>query len=1087
MTLSAELMNEGASALPAAAADSVTLARRFESISEKLCLFVLLLGLSNIAGWIFDIQFLKSTFPGASNMKLNAALGLILLSVSLLMLQPKREDAQALRLAARLCSSAAILIGSITLVEYITGWDTGFNQLFIKERPGALFTPHPGQPSPLMALNLALAGLAIIGIDARAWRGIHPGRAALCVTGLTSLLTFIGHIDGVPHLLQFLPGSSAIAFNAALGMLVLTFAILFARPGSGVAAIMISGTAGGVLVRRMLFPSVIFMIVIDWLLNFGGQAGLYSDAGEAAIHNTLLIAFFTGIIIDTARRLKESDIRRSLAEHETHQREVRYRELFDNASDFVYTHDLTGVFTTVNKALCDGSGYSPEELIGAPISKLVSPASIEKARTMTEAKLKGASSSTNYELEIITKNGETILVEVHSRLIMENGKPVGVQGIGRDIGERKAAERVLRSIVEGTSSVVGEQFFNSILQHLTQAMKMRFALIAIMDDSGMAKTIAFIADGKIGPNFSCEIRGTPSEYVVGKPYAAYPDHVADLFPDDHWLKDNGIESYIGVSLFNTSGKYLGHMVIMDTRPVTDVEQYISVLKIFSVRAAIEMERTAKDEKLRESEALLNIAQRLGKVGGWEFDVNKQTLFWTDEVYHIHDMAREDTPSGSPEHFAKSMECYSPESQPLILAAFQDCVSRGVPYDMEFPFISAIGRKMWIRTAGVPLFDNDKVIKVVGYIMDITESKTAAEKLKVAKEEAETATRMKDKFISLLSHDLRAPLSSVILLQKVTVSNHRDSKCAECKTMLGKAIGICETMLTMTDELLESARLQTGVIQLNRKICGIKAICETVMEDLNDLAVKKEVVLKNELPDDIRLYVDRVLFQRVIHNMVVNALKFSNKGGAVTIFLHGGNNTQVAVKDTGTGIDERLLPDLFKHEVKTSTTGTSGERGTGFGLPMCMDIVKAHGGTIQVTSAKGEGATFIVEVPEVRPLVLVVDGDEASGFILGKYLQNVGVEVLTAAHGARALEIVQGRNPALVITDIVMPVMDGFTLLQKLKNSPKYSHIPVLMITGSHTDDVAMRQKAFECKADDFIVKPLSEADFIPRINRFIAG
>lgn len=801
MTLSMKLMDEGAPAVPAPTADRTSFIRLFESISEKLCLFVLLLGLSNIVGWIFDIQFLKSILPGASNMKVNAALGLILLSVSLLMLQPKRGETPALRLAARLCSSAAILIGSITLIEYITGWDSGFNQLFIKERPGAPFTAHPGQPSPLMALNLALAGLAIIGMDARGWRGIQPGHAALCVTGTTSLLTFIGHIYGVPHLLQFLPGSSAIAFNAALGMLALTFAILFARPASGVTAILISDTAGGVLARRMLFPSVVFMIALDCILNFGEKADLYNDASETAVHSTLLIAFFTGIIINTARRLEESDTRRTLAEKEMHQREARYRELFDNASDFVYTHDLAGAFTTVNKALCDGSGYRSDELIGASITKLVSPASIENARKMTEAKLDGATSSTNYEIEVIAKNGEIIPVEVHSRLIVENGKPVGVQGIGRHIGARKAAE---------------------------------------------------------------------------------------------------------------------------------------------------------------------------------------------------------------------------------------------------------------------------------------------DKLKAAKENAESATRLKDKFISLLSHDLRSPLASIILMQKVTTSSHKDAKCGECKTMLGKSIGICETMLEMTDNLLESARLQGGAIRLNRKICDIKGICETVMEDLNYLAAQKEVVLKNELSDGVRWYVDRILFQRVMHNLVVNALKFSAKGGVVTIFQPDGNNKQVAVKDTGTGIIKKLLPDIFKYEVKTTTTGTSGERGTGFGLPMCMEIVKAHGGTIAAASQMGKGSTFFIEVPDMKPLALVVDDDEVSTFILGKYLEHLGADVLIAANGAEALDIIHAKEPVLIITDLKMPVMDGFALLQKVKSESRYSHIPVIIITGSYADDIAMRQKAFECKADDFIVKPLSEADFMPRINRFIA-
>ncbi|MBI5637018.1 MAG: PAS domain S-box protein [Nitrospinae bacterium] len=499
----------------------------------------------------------------------------------------------------------------------------------------------------------------------------------------------------------------------------------------------------------------------------------------------------TGRDISERKRMEET-MRRS---------EERYRELFENASDYVYTNDLSGLFTSVNKSLCERSGYRPDELAGAPIGKLVSAASLEKARTMTEAKTKEGRSYTRYELEIIAKNGEIIPIELNSRLIIENGKPVAVQGIGRDISERKRAE---------------------------------------------------------------------------------------------------------------------------------------------------------------------------------------------------------------------------------------------------------------------------------------------EKLKAAKEEAEAATLLKDKFISLLSHDLRAPLSTVTLLQKVAISKHADSRCDECMTMLGNSIGICETMLKMTDNLLESAKLQTGNIQLRRRICNVRDICDIAIDDLRHLAETKGVVLKNEVPADARFYLDKALFQRVVHNLVMNAVKFSAKGGMVTVFLPGGNNKQLAVKDAGTGISKKLLPDLFKYEIKTSTAGTAGEQGTGFGLPISMDIMKAHGGTIRVTSQKGEGSTFTVEMPDMRPLVLVADDDEVSTFALRTYLENMGAEVLAAQNGAEALEIVQEREPALIITDLKMPVMDGFALLHNLKTGAKHSHIPVIIITGSNMGDIDIRQKAFEHKADDFITKPLSEPDFIPRVSRFIA-
>jgi signal transduction histidine kinase len=377
--------------------------------------------------------------------------------------------------------------------------------------------------------------------------------------------------------------------------------------------------------------------------------------------------------------------------------------------------------------------------------------------------------------------------------------------------------------------------------------------------------------------------------------------------------------------------------------------------------------------------------------------------------------------------------------------------------------------------------------LVGVITDITERKRAEEKLNAAKETAEAATLLKDKFISLVSHDIRSPLGTVMGLLKFTASDHEDSQCKECKAVLKKSIRVCETMLEMADNLLESARLQTGDIRLSRKICNVRDICDTVMDDLRYLAGEKEIVLKNDVPHDARFYVDKALFQRVVHNLVVNAIKFSHKGGIVTTFMPDGQNNVLAIKDTGVGISQAILPDLFKYEIKTSTTGTSGERGTGFGLPMSMDIVKAHGGILRATSPKGEGAVFYVELPDIKPLVLVADDDEISLFTLRKYLENMGAEVLEAANGIEAWKIIEEESPVLIITDYSMPFMDGFAILQTIKSSAKDSHIPVIVITATHAGDIDIRKKAFEQGASDFITKPLSEADFIPRINRFIAG
>jgi len=140
------------------------------------------------------------------------------------------------------------------------------------------------------------------------------------------------------------------------------------------------------------------------------------------------------------------------------------------------------------------------------------------------------------------------------------------------------------------------------------------------------------------------------------------------------------------------------------------------------------ENKIAEQALRESEELLNAAQKLSKVGGWEWDVRSQTMKWTEETYRIHDFNLEDVETDSSELIEISLKCYSKEASETVGTAFKACVERGEPYDLEVPFTNAKGRAMWVRTSGNAIFENGEVVKIVGNIMDITELKAARDSL-----------------------------------------------------------------------------------------------------------------------------------------------------------------------------------------------------------------------------------------------------------------------------------------------------------------------------------------------------------------------
>jgi PAS domain S-box-containing protein len=141
-----------------------------------------------------------------------------------------------------------------------------------------------------------------------------------------------------------------------------------------------------------------------------------------------------------------------------------------------------------------------------------------------------------------------------------------------------------------------------------------------------------------------------------------------------------------------------------------------------------MEIKRAETAIRRSETLLRSTEKLARVGGWEWDVEKQTLFWTEELYNLHGFEPGEFVPQVKEHIARSLECYQPEDRPLVLTAGQRCVEEGQPYDLEFRFTTAKGRELWIRTFAEPVLEDGRVVRAVGCIMDITERKRAEEVL-----------------------------------------------------------------------------------------------------------------------------------------------------------------------------------------------------------------------------------------------------------------------------------------------------------------------------------------------------------------------
>lgn len=254
------------------------------------------------------------------------------------------------------------------------------------------------------------------------------------------------------------------------------------------------------------------------------------------------------------------------------------------------------------------------------------------------------------------------------------------------------------------------------ISYLLKSMINAFVLFeSVFDEDGKFSSCRFVY---INDAYE-RITGVKNDQVKGKT-------VHEVWPgtEESWVEAYGSVAVTGVSrsfeMYHGPTKKMYHCNVY--RPWKTKERFCVVFEDIT-------EKKKTEEKLRNSSDLLNATQRIAKTGGWEWDILHNTMSWTDETYRIHGMEPGEIEADTPDHIAKSIACYEPADRPVIERAFRRCIDEGKEYDLEFPFTAVDGNRKWIRTIGMPVFNEGKVVKVVGYIMDISDRKTAEEELK----------------------------------------------------------------------------------------------------------------------------------------------------------------------------------------------------------------------------------------------------------------------------------------------------------------------------------------------------------------------
>jgi PAS domain S-box-containing protein len=412
----------------------------------------------------------------------------------------------------------------------------------------------------------------------------------------------------------------------------------------------------------------------------------------------------------------------------------------------------------------------------------------------------------------------------------------------------------------------------------------------------------------------------------------------------------------------------------------------------------------------------------------------------------------------------------------------------------------------VLVSAAPISDGDEVVfGCVVSFADITEQKrAAAERLRLldsamaARVEAEAANRAKDEFLAMLGHELRNPLAPILTALELMTLRGEERWLRE-RQIIERHV---RHVVALVGDLLDVSRITRGMVELQRRPVAVAAVIRDAIESVGPLVEERGHALACNVPGDLWVDGDEGRLRQVFANLLTNAARYTSPGGAIEVAGTARNGQiVVAVRDNGVGIPPELLPSVFEMFVQGKRTIERSQGGLGLGLSIVRSLVDLHGGSVRASSAgPGRGTEIEVSLPALHELpagdearaaepavptsgrrILIVDDNCDAADLLGEALTEAGFCTRTAYDGPSALTAAGEFAPDVALLDIGLPIMDGYELARRLRESERGPAMRLVAVTGygQYSDQVAARAAGF----DEHFIKPIDLAALASALRR----
>ena len=372
------------------------------------------------------------------------------------------------------------------------------------------------------------------------------------------------------------------------------------------------------------------------------------------------------------------------------------------------------------------------------------------------------------------------------------------------------------------------------------------------------------------------------------------------------------------------------------------------------------ERKTLEESLNSINERFLLATTAASISVWEHDFLTDIIQIDDNFNMIYG-----TTQGNYQiEFNQFIKFIHPDDVDIIKINIEEAIKSDKNINFEFRIIRSDGNIRDISAYGKIVKDKtNKPIKFIGVNMDISDMKNAQLAIKESERKLLQLNADKDRFISILSHDLRSPFNNLLGLSEVLIEDVRKINIDEIEKIANNINESARNSYNLLEDILLWARTQQGRIPFKPLILSFGDICLDILKTLNPNANAKNITISYSAPDKINVFADIDMLKTVLRNLVSNAIKFTNNGGAIKINAEENfENVTISISDNGVGIASDDIKKLFDISQVLTTKGTAEEKGTGLGLLLCKEFVEKHCGKIWVESEVGKGSDFKFTLP-----------------------------------------------------------------------------------------------------------------------------